>query len=86
MTAQNSLTEQKELSTATDGEKLFAQIKLQHSHFSVCACGKWTCTSEICIEGYRDIENRVHEDDDDWGDEDGEDPEDDPDVQDIRWF
>jgi len=34
----------------------------------VCACGKWTCTSEICIEGYRDIENRVHEDDDDLGD------------------
>ena len=55
-------------------------------HFSVCACGKWTCTSEICIEGYRDIENRVHEDDGDWGDEDAEDPEDDPDVQDIRWF
>ena len=53
----------------------------------MCACGKWTCTSEICIEGYRDIENRVHEDDDgDWGDEDAEDPEDDPDVQDIRWF
>ena len=52
----------------------------------MCACGKWTCTSEICIEGYRDIENRVHDDDDDWGDEDAEDPEDDPDVQDIRWF
>ena len=45
------------------------------SHFSVCACGKWTCTSEICIEGYRDIENRVHDDDGDWGDEDAEDPE-----------
>ena len=54
----------------------------------MCACGKWTCTSEICIEGYRDIENRVHDDDGDWGDEDedAEDPEDDPDVQDIRWF
>ena len=51
--------------------------------FSVCACGKWICTSEICTEGYRDIEsNDVEEGDDD----DDESPEDDPDVKDIRWF
>merc|ERR1712013_981542 len=36
----------------------------------VCACGKWVCTDNIC------------NDDDD----DEEAPEDDPDVQSIRWF
>jgi len=54
----------------------------------VCACGKWICTSEICSEGYRDIENSIDDDDDydDSSDEDDEHPEDDPDVQDINWF
>jgi len=28
----------------------------------VCACGKWICTSKICTEGYRDIENNDLED------------------------
>jgi len=51
----------------------------------VCACGKWICTSEICTEGYRDIENRIDNDYDDI-DEVDEDPEDDPDVQNIKWF
>merc|ERR1712170_306497 len=56
----------------------------------VCACGKWICTSEICLEGYRDIENTIDDDDDedDYDDysseEDDEHPEDDPDVQDIN--
>ena len=45
------------------------------------------CTSEMCPQGYRDIE-RMDDDDDDEEEEEeeGEDPEDDPDVQDIRWF
>jgi len=46
----------------------------------VCACGKWICTSQICTEGYRDIESN------DLDEEDEESPEDDPDVKDIRWF
>jgi len=50
----------------------------------VCACGKWICTSQICTEGYRDIENRLDDYDEDSDEED--DPEDDPDVQDINWF
>ena len=53
--------------------------------FSVCACGKWVCTSEMCPQGYRDID-RMDEDDEEEEEEEGEDPEDDPDVQDIRWF
>jgi len=48
----------------------------------VCAAGRWICTSHICTEGYRDIEGRAGQDDQD----DGDSPEDDPDVQDIRWF
>ena len=57
-------------------------------HFSVCACGKWVCTSEMCPQGYRrDIGKEGDDDDDeDEDEEDDEDPEDDPDVQDIRWF
>jgi len=52
----------------------------------VCACGKWICTSQICTEGYRDIESNHVEDEDDDDDDDDESPEDDPDVKDIRWF
>jgi len=56
----------------------------------VCACGKWICTSEICTEGYRDIENMLDDDSEEDSDEEDydydEDPEDDPDVQDINWF
>merc|ERR1711936_973280 len=53
----------------------------------VCACGKWVCTSEMCPQGYRrDIGKEGDDDDDDEEeDEDDEAPEDDPDVQDIRW-
>jgi len=50
----------------------------------VCACGKWVCTSEMCPQGYRDIDRM--DDDEEEEEEEGEDPEDDPDVQDIRWF
>ena len=58
------------------------------NNFSVCACGKWICTSEICPEGYRDIDNSIDDSDDDYdySEEDDEHPEDDPDVQDINWF
>jgi len=52
----------------------------------VCACGKWICTSQICTEGYRDIESNHVEDEDEDDDDDDESPEDDPDVKDIRWF
>jgi len=52
----------------------------------VCACGKWVCTSEMCPQGYRDIERMDKDDDEEGEEEEGEDPEDDPDVQDIRWF
>jgi len=40
----------------------------------VCACGKWVCTDNIC------------DDDEDDSDDDEEAPEDDPDVESIRWF
>ena len=55
------------------------------SYSSVCACGKWVCTSELCVEGYQDV---IHGDSEDTDSEEdyGEDPEDDPDVQDINWF
>ena len=43
------------------------------------------CTSEMCPQGYRDID-RMDDDDEEEDEEGGEDPEDDPDVQDIRWF
>jgi len=54
----------------------------------VCACGKWVCTSEMCPQGYRRDIGKEGDDDDDEEkeDEDDEAPEDDPDVQDIRWF
>ena len=55
-------------------------------HFSVCACGKWVCTSEMCPQGYRRDIGKEGDDDDEEEEEDDEDPEDDPDVQDIRWF
>ena len=69
--------------------------------FSVCACGKWICTSNKCSQGYTDIfKNNVSSDEDEDDDDsfeydddededditDEEDPEDDPDVQDIKWF
>ena len=42
----------------------------------MCACGKWVCTDDIC-----------NDDEDDSDDDDDEEaPEDDPDVQSIRWF
>ena len=56
----------------------------------------------MCVQGYRDVEvGKYMDDNDEENDEDGdesvyiinenigyseEDPEDDPDVQDIRWF
>eukprot|EP00092_Neocalanus_flemingeri_P006533 GFUD01007043.1.p1 GENE.GFUD01007043.1~~GFUD01007043.1.p1 ORF type:complete len:334 (+),score=100.34 GFUD01007043.1:204-1205(+) len=66
----------------------------------VCACGKWVCTADMCVEGYRDVETGVDDfgednnldvdesedtSDEDTGDSE-ENPEDDPDVQGIRWF
>ena len=63
---------------------------------SVCACGKWVCTSSKCPEKHEqdltnieDIRNtlELEEDSEEYYDDDeGEDPEDDPDVQDISWF
>jgi len=64
----------------------------------VCACGKWICTSKRCPESHKNMYNSVSEqieiedsdDDDDYDSEedrfDDEYPEDDPDVQDIKWF
>ena len=65
--------------------------------FSVCACGKWICTSNKCPEKheqdlrhFEDFSNAVDVDEDDseefYDDDDEEDPEDDPDVRDINWF
>ena len=63
--------------------------------FSVCACGKWICTSNKCPEKHEqdlrhieDFSNAVDEDDSEefYDDDDEEDPEDDPDVRDINWF
>ena len=64
---------------------------------SVCACGKWVCTSNRCPEKHdqdltniEDITNTLEteEDSEEYYDEEEEeeDPEDDPDVQDISWF
>lgn len=50
----------------------------------VCACGKWVCTANICSQGFRDVEKNFLEDEDDSDQE--ENPEDDPHVQNIRWF
>ena len=65
--------------------------------FSVCACGKWICTSNKCPEKHsqdlshiEDVSNAVDDDEEyseEYYDEDEEeDPEDDPDVSDINWF
>lgn len=43
----------------------------------VCACGKWVCTSLKCPKVSR---SNVHEDNED------DNPEDDPHVENIRWF
>ena len=81
----NSLMARREPWNAMDGKKVSSFDFCYNFKFSVCACGKWICTSQICTEGYRDIEtNDVEEEDDD--DDDNESPEDDPDVKDIRWF
>jgi len=48
----------------------------------VCACGKWVCTDNICNDGEEE-EDYIDEAEDDI---DEEAPEDDPDVQSIRWF
>ena len=66
---------------------------------SVCACGKWVCTSNRCPEKHEqdltnieDIRNTLETEEDseeyydDDDEEEEEDPEDDPDVQDISWF
>ena len=68
--------------------------------FSVCACGKWICTSKKCpekhekeLQNHQSIKNNAvdnEDDSDEYYDEDDEyyeeDPEDDPDVKDINWF
>ena len=55
-----------------------------HNHFSVCACGKWVCTANICSQGFRDVEKKFLEDEEDTDQDDN--PEDDPHVKNIRWF
>jgi len=52
----------------------------------VCAHGKWICTAEMCVEGFRDVEENSSEYDNESVEISDDDPEDDPDVQDIRWF
>jgi len=52
----------------------------------VCACGKWVCTSEMCQQGYRDVNTGEEEEGEDEEEEEEENPEDDPHVKDIRWF
>jgi len=55
----------------------------------VCACGKWICTSEMCPGGYHDVirqDSEEEEDSEEDIDDSDENPEDDPHVQDIRWF
>jgi len=47
----------------------------------VSACGKWVCTDNICNDD--EAEDDIYEEEDDI---DEEAPEDDPDVQSIRWF
>jgi len=47
----------------------------------VCACGKWVCTDNICNDDEEEDDIDKEEDD-----IDEEAPEDDPDVQSIRWF
>ena len=69
-----------------------------NDYFSVCACGKWICTSEKCSEKHTfnlkpssntledDIDEEEYDEDYHYEDEDEDYPEDDPDVQDINWF
>ena len=64
--------------------------------FSACACGKWICTAEKCPEKHQQgdsassissnslADDLTEEDEDIEYDE--EEPEDDPDVQDVNWF
>ena len=64
--------------------------------FSACACGKWICTGEKCPEKHQQgdsassirsnslADDQTEEDEDIEYDE--EEPEDDPDVQDVNWF
>ena len=84
-----------------DGKKKISQkyFYFTQNVFSVCACGKWICTSKKCpekhekeVESIKNIKNAVdnednsdeyYDDDDDYYEED---PEDDPDVEDINWF
>lgn len=87
--------------TVMDGKELKLKVfKLfPNDAFSVCACGKWICTSEKCSEKHtfnskpisNNLEDPIDEEeyDEDYyeDDDDYEDyPEDDPDVQDINWF
>ena len=65
---------------------------------SVCACGKWVCTSDICPTNtkYETKVNQLYEhtkhefggngDEEEEEGEQGENPEDDPDVKNIPWF
>ena len=73
-------------------------ISYIYNLFSVCACGKWICTSNKCpekhsqdlshIEDFRNAVDDYDEENSDefYDDDDEEDPEDDPDVSDINWF
>ena len=84
-----------------DGKKIFLKnILKMFWTFSVCACGKWICTSKKCpekhekeLQNHQSIKNNAvdnEDDSDEYYDEDDEyyeeDPEDDPDVEDINWF
>ena len=64
----------------------FSQLWFETCIFSVCACGKWVCTSEMCQQGYRDVNTGEEEEGEDEEEEEEENPEDDPHVKDIRWF
>ena len=86
--------------SAMDGRRIdwcLYSYTLLSAMSSVCACGKWVCTSSRCPEKHEqdltnieDIRNtlELEEDSEEYYDDDdeGEDPEDDPDVQDISWF
>ena len=88
--------------SAMDGKMInwcFYLYFLLFAMSSVCACGKWVCTSNRCPEKHdqdltdiEDIRNTLEEEEDseeyydEEEEEEEEDPEDDPDVQDISWF
>jgi len=55
-------------------EKEQVNILKSLKYFSVCACGQWVCTQNVC------------DDDNDYELDEEDSPEDDPDVQDLRWF